>query len=108
MNATTDTTTASEMTVEEMMESLTGYEEIAIAKAFGSDILALAEKSPTQVGRALVFVVKTREGLDHNKAKHAALSLTLREVDDSFADDEDEVMEEEPVTEQGEDDSVAE
>lgn len=94
------------VTVSEMIESLTGFEEIAIAKAFDSDIFGLLNRAPTTAGRALVFIDRKRGGETDKEAKNHALSLTLKAVDEYYAEDEDEVMEEEPTTEVGKDDST--
>jgi hypothetical protein len=59
------------LTVEEMIESLTGFEEIGIAKHFDMEWSDLAE------------------------AKTQALTLTLKQVNDYFEDD-DEVTPDEP------------
>jgi hypothetical protein len=96
---------AEKVTVSEMIESLNGFEEIAITKAFDSDIFTLLNTAPTTAGRALVFIDRKRRGETDKEAKNAALTLTLKEVDEAFAEDEDEVFEEEPDTEQGKDDS---
>lgn len=78
-----------ELTSSEVLESLTGYEELAIEKSFGSVIEAMT-KTPSKFGRALVFILKRREGLKDNEAKNYALELTMRAVDDHFKPDEDE------------------
>jgi hypothetical protein len=85
----------------EMVESLTGYEEEAIEDQFGEDINTLLGLNATRSGRALVFIDAKRQGQDVAAAKAAAMSLTIKEVGDFFEDDADEVMPEEPVTEQG-------
>lgn len=91
------------VTVEEMIESLTGFEEIAIKKAFDSDIFNLLNTAPTTAGRALVFIDKKRSGLSDKDAKNEALEMRLKDVDDYFEDEEPEVDEEDPVTPSGND-----
>lgn len=91
-----------DLTPEEMFESFTGFDEIAVAKAFDADVTALRKK-PLTFMRALVFVDQRRAGLNDQEAHHAALSLTLRQVDDYFTEDT-EPMPEDPVTVEGKDD----
>jgi hypothetical protein len=98
---------SAQITANEMLESLTGYDEQAIAKHFGAEALELAEKKPTMLARALAFVHMTREGKDAATAKKEAMGLTIRQANDFFQESEDEVMPEEPVTEAGEGDSAA-
>lgn len=91
-------------TISEAIESLTGFEEIAIKKAFEDDVFALMNTGQeTMAGRALIFIEKKREGLKDAEAKNAALSLTLKDVNAHFADEDEEVMPDEPVTESGKD-----
>lgn len=75
----------------EVTASLNGFDEIAISKAFGADIMDLQQAKPMSFLRALVFVLKRREGMKDGEAKNAALTLTIREVNDTFADEEDDV-----------------
>lgn len=91
----------------EMLESLTGYDEVAISQHFGAEALELAEKKPTMLARAMAFVHMTREGSDTKAAKKAAMELSIREANDYFAESQDEPFPEEPVTAEGEGDSAA-
>jgi len=89
-------------TVSDMLDSLTGFEEIAIVKHFDRNIFGLLDTDHTMAGRALVFTAKAREGKEARHAKTEAMAMTLKQVDDYFADDEnDEAMPDEPVTEAG-------
>ena len=90
-----------EITADEMYESLTGFEEIAIEKAFGEPIEDLASTRVTSFGRALVFVHHTREGMNAKDAKEAAMRLRIRDVEAFWAEGEDEPMPEEPLTDEG-------
>lgn len=74
-------------TFSEAIETLTGYEEESIAKAFGAHFGDLPAVSTMK--RALVYVARKREGLDHAKAKDAAMSVALKEINDFFAPDEE-------------------
>ena len=73
-----------DQTAEEVFDSITGFDEIAVATHFGHTVQALAETDASMFGRALVFVVKRREGLDDVKAREAALGLTLKECNEGF------------------------
>ena len=88
-------------TTEDVMDSLTGFDEIAIEKNFGKEILVLAEHHQTKFMRALVFVLKRREGLDDVSARTAALELSLADTKETFADPEPEIDEDDPDTDQG-------
>lgn len=76
------------ITADEMIESLTGFEEIAIAKAFGGEVFDLAQTKQTTFLRALVFVQAKREGMKDSDAKQYALGLTLKDVNARFSDPE--------------------
>lgn len=90
----------------EMVQSLTGFDEIAIEQAFNKPLDQLAN-SNTMLARALVFVDLRREGRNDGQARKDAMGMSIREVLAYFPDDEDEVMPEEPVTEQGKEPSEA-
>lgn len=94
-----------QMTLEEATESLTGFDEVAIEKLWGDDITTLLTTKVTRAMRAVVFVLKRREGLNDKEAHAAAMALTLGEVGEYFADEPDEVMPEDPETELGKGDS---
>ncbi len=96
------------ITAEDMIQSLTGFDEIAIAKHFGHEWGALIETSPVTFTRALVFVQKRRDGENDPDAKNSALSLTLKQVNDFFAEDDPELNPDEPETASGEGDSLPE
>lgn len=92
-----------DLTADEFFDSLTGYDEIAIGKAFG-DLESLREK-PFTFLRALVFVDLKRQGNRDPEAKQAALELTIGALGEYFADDEPEVDPDDPDSESGKDDS---
>lgn len=92
-------------TIEETTDSLTGYDEIAIAKHFGDGKpwTDLAESDPLMFARSLIFVVFSREdGVKVADAKDRAMKLRVKDVQEFFADD-DEVTPDEPQTEAGKD-----
>lgn len=66
-------------TAEEVLESLTGFDEMAISQHFGRPVGAFAEDQ-SMLARVLVFVLKRREGLNDDDARNAVLNLPLREV----------------------------
>lgn len=95
---------ADKITIGDMLESLTGFEEIAISKHFDADIATLLASQATMAGRSLVFINLKRSGMTDSAAKQSAMEMTLKVVDDYFAEDDEEPMPEEPVTEAGKDD----
>lgn len=92
---------ATDMTGEEMFESFTGYDEIAVAKAFGLEVGSLANEKPTMFLRCMVFVHLRRQGKTDVEAKDVVMNMSLKECNGYFAENE-EVDEEAPVTVPGE------
>lgn len=74
------------LTVEDAARSLTGFDELAVERAFGKDI---GELSAVRVTRALVFVLQRRLGLDDTAAYNAAMGMSLADCEAQFrpADD---------------------
>lgn len=68
---------------EEILYSLNGYEEVGIEKAFGFRLESLEDNALRGI-RALYFIVKKREGLTHDQAKHSAMELTLGQLMEVF------------------------
>lgn len=68
----------------EVLMSLNGFDEIAIAANFGEKIGALRD-DPITCGRALAFVHFRRAGQKDKEAHTAAQTLTMREVVEFFA-----------------------
>lgn len=87
--------------MEEFVESLTGYEEIAIEKAFGAAVVSLLDTNPTMSARALVFVARKRDGMKDQEARKAVMEMRLGDVQGFFPDEEPEVDEDNPVTDAG-------
>lgn len=97
----------SNMSADDMFMSLTGFDELAIKKAFGSDVFTLREE-PGMFLRALVFVWARREGKTDVEAKNAAMEMAFSDVQGTFPKNEDEEpMPEEPVTDAGKGDSLS-
>lgn len=82
-----------DQTVEELADSLTGFDEIAIKKAFGAPFASLAPNEKGQGGdvfqflRSLVFVHRRREGETDVTAYNSAQAMTTSEVNGYFAED---------------------
>lgn len=90
-------------TLEEALNSLTGWEEQAIKQKFHADFMDLKN---TATVRALVFVQFKREGHDDNTAWKLAQDLTVGQCDARFdtSEEEDETDEnDQPVTPAGKD-----
>ena len=81
------TTNSAGVTVDEVFESLTGFEEIALDKHFGDDWVLNMRRRPAMFLRALAFVLYKRKGQDDRAAKNAAMALTARQANDMFATD---------------------
>lgn len=102
------------LTFQEAIDSLTGYEEMAVAEVTGQGLEFWGAKGRRLVvARAVAAVLVARseaeEGAilkraDVKKAWDKVQAMKQSEVDELYADDE-EVMPDEPVTEQGKDDS---
>lgn len=106
----TNMPTASTLGVDELVETLTGYEEQEIEGRFGATpdlllatkpVMALRALAMVEVGRALTAQdVKDPK----NKAYKQAMTMTLKEVETFFPDEAPEVDPEQPVTATGEGD----
>lgn len=96
------TTPTPRLTAEEAFDSLTGFDEIAIEKAFGQDVMVLAEDKQLTFTRALLFILRRRDGMSDAEAKTAVMNMPVGDVLDAF-DEDDEVDPSDPVTEAGKD-----
>lgn len=108
-DATTETTV--KPTLSDTLNSLTGYEEDEIEHAFGNSVYNLIGPNFVKGNRALAYVLQRRAGKKGSEALKIAKSMTSGDLNDIFADDDeddDEVMPDEPVTEAGKDDSASE
>jgi len=70
----------------DMSRSLTGFDEIAIRKAFGD---AFESLKGMFAGRSLVFVHFRRDGMKDADAHRRSLELTVGELEIIFRNDED-------------------
>lgn len=72
---------------DEVVRSLNGFEDIAIEKMFGLPLMKMDEM---RAPRALVFVLRKRDGLNDAQAHTAAMEMTFGELTDLFeTEDED-------------------
>lgn len=93
--------TTAKPTLMECRKSLTGYDKIAIAQAFGSHLEELADGL---ILNAFAFILKRRDGLSDAEAKKAALNMTDDEIEGLFSDESEDDSENglvEPTTEVG-------
>lgn len=75
------------MKADEYLDSLTGWEEQAIAKAFGEDVSVLATTKPTAFLRSMAFVMFQREGDKFGEARARAMDTSLQQIRGLFTDD---------------------
>lgn len=91
---------STELTAEDFFKSITGFDEIAIQKAFGTPFVDL-RNDQFRFLRALVFVDLRRDGKKDADAYAEVMGLGIGAVDAWFPAAEPEVFPEEPVTDQG-------
>lgn len=97
----TTTTTKTDITTSELIQSLTGYEEDAIRDAFGKDFEDL---DGAAFIRSMIFIdQKRREGVKPTAALRTAKGLKRSEVMAYFPPAVEEAMPDEPTTESGND-----
>lgn len=93
-----------EQTAEQVFDSVTGFDEIAIAQRFGRTIADLAQGDASMFMRSLVFVVKRREGANDEDAWKDAMGMSTKDtLTGFFAEDSEEEAgkDEEPETQPG-------
>lgn len=96
-------TDAPKPTADEVMGSITGYDEIAISRAFKTDIGDMREKGFTFL-RALVFVHQRRQGKKDAEAYQHAMELPMRALtEDYFEPEPDDLDPDDPDTPAGKD-----
>lgn len=78
-----------QQTAEEVADSLTGFDEMAIKQHFGSTLTNLAADQ-SMLARALVFVLKRRDGATDDDARNDVLGMALKDVTAHFAAESDE------------------
>ncbi|MDQ6524328.1 hypothetical protein RB608_11985 [Nocardioides sp. LHD-245] len=110
-STSTDSASTERVSFWDTFNSMTGYEEMAVEKAFGATPGELTKKSfsgnwSLDGMRAMVFVIASRAGDPDPYA--TAMSLTRTQLADRFLSDEedaDDAIPDEPDTELGKDDS---
>lgn len=103
---TTETTApVLDQTADEFFETLNGFDEIAVAKHFGSPPVELTDTNKIAFARSLIFVAQRRAGQKDGEAYKYAMNATVGEVNRYFAEDEEEAMPEDPITDSGKGDS---
>lgn len=70
--------------IDEFVQSLTGYDEIAINKAFGVDWTVLMESQPTTFSRALVFTDLRHQGKTDTESKKTCMEMSIKQVGEYF------------------------
>lgn len=112
--AQAEPTTPVTETLAEVMESVTGYDEIGVEKNLGisiEDMTGAGEGEKTQaikLTRALIAVHRCHQGDNPTKAWHFALSMRMSDVQNYFAPaakDDDDVLTTEAQSESGKDES---
>jgi len=100
----------SELTLNEAMESINGFDEIAIEKHMGYDIYTSDEEGsgvyrekPVLMIRCLIFVMQRRTGQTDVEARRAVMEMTVKDVHDYFADDPEDLDPDDPDSESGKD-----
>jgi hypothetical protein len=76
-----------DQTQEQVLDSVTGFDELAIAECFGHTLADLADNNPTMFSRALVLVVARHDGGTDVEAKAAAMGMTLGGLQTYFAEE---------------------
>ena len=73
-----------DQTTDEVLDSLTGHDEMEIATQFGRTIGELIPE-PGMYRRALIYVLKRRDGAVDDDARNAVLDMAMKDVLDYFA-----------------------
>lgn len=96
--------TTTKLSASALVDSLTGFEEIAIEKHMGIDPYVDGQTKPLRALRALLFVQGTREGLTAPEARQRAMEMPMSAVQDHFVEEEPEDLDpDNPDTETGKD-----
>lgn len=75
----------SKPSVEETFLSVNGFDDIAVEQKFGKE---LSDLSPVKTTRALVFVLKRRDGSSDADAFRAVMEMGLGDLNECFSDGE--------------------
>lgn len=74
-----------DQTTDEILDSLTGHEEMWIAEQFGRPVGDLIPQ-PGMYRRALIFVIKRRQDVNDDDARNAVMDMRLADVLEFFPD----------------------
>lgn len=95
-----------EKTFDEVLNSLTGFDEIALEQATGKQFDKLINDHKFLMMRAIVAVdIQRTEGTKYRDAHQKAMEMPMSEVVEYFTEAPDEVMPEAPETEVGKESS---
>lgn len=89
------------MTFEEMSESITGFDELAIEKHIGIDLYTDGQAKPVLMLRALVFVHLRRALNNDVEARKQVMEMTIKQVNGYFDAAPEDFNPEEPDSESG-------
>ncbi|GAA4698258.1 hypothetical protein [Nocardioides nanhaiensis] len=95
------------LTASETIQTLTGFEEIAIEAHMGVEIYSEGQAKPMRVMRALVFVQRMRDGDNAHEARKVAMEMPMRELQDHFAPELEEIDPDAPDTPEGKGNSAS-
>lgn len=91
-----------EKTFDEVLNSLNGFDEIALEKATGKTLDALIDGHKILMMRAVVAIdISRTEDIKYQDAYQKAMLMPMGEIPEYFTEAPDEVMPDEPVTELG-------
>lgn len=93
-------TETNKASVLEVADSTTGFEEQEVIGAFAQPLGTLQLADGATWARALVFILKRREGVIDVDAKAAVMAMTIKDVWDTFADESPESGKDEAASEQ--------
>lgn len=98
---------SSTLTADEVFNSVTGFDEIAIAKHFGQQFHQIIPNKETGTGapfgflRVLAFVELRHGGMNDRDAYKQAMDLSVAEANGYFAEPEHEIDPDAPETDLG-------
>lgn len=75
-----------DQTAEQVFDSVTGFDEIAIAQKFGLTVMELAEKDGSMFVRSMIFIAKRRDGATDDEAWQAAMGMSTKDYTTFFAE----------------------
>ena len=79
-----ETTEVATLDMDEMANSLNGFDQIAIKKMFGDTLSNIGQSDATMFMHVLYFVHLRREGMNDKDARQTALAVPLKELSEKF------------------------